>query len=153
MRAKTIVPVLIVLLVLAVAGGGAFYYFKLRPAPEPAAPAPVAETPSTAGQPQVGFNAALRNLVTLQGDQDPAVRNAEVGGPVHFLDLIETKDQSWLKVDLRNEREFSVGADARVKVDKFVYDPEAGAGEMTMSVVKGVFRYASGSGKPETVSF
>jgi len=145
---KSILPLLAVAL-----AGVALGICGCKPKPVAQAPAETSAPAAPNAQPQVGVNAALQNSVTLQGEKEAAARTAQVGGPVHFMDMIETKAASWLKVDLKNKREFSVGADAKVRVDPFVYDPEVTAGEMTLSVTKGVFRYASGGAAPETVSF
>ncbi len=68
-----------------------------------------------------------------QGDKvykDEVVRTGALGkGQLLFLD----------------ETTLTVGPNSRVTLDRFVYDPGRGAGTVTMTAVRGVFRFVSGS--------
>jgi hypothetical protein len=45
---------------------------------------------------------------------------------------------------LMDETIFTIGPDAALIIDEFVYDPETSAGKVTASVLKGAFRFVSG---------
>jgi hypothetical protein len=109
------------------------------------ASAPAAGGASTApsGLEAVGVNAAVRNAVTTHGQGESAWRPSVVQGAVHFMDEINTGQNSGLDVGLRDQSVLTLGADARLTVDKFVYDPTPGAAGVGFKVVKGVFRFAS----------
>ncbi|MBL8671163.1 MAG: FecR domain-containing protein, partial [Alphaproteobacteria bacterium] len=67
-----------------------------------------------------------------------------VGDPIYQNDVIETGGGGAVTLRFNDTTKFSVGQNARMTLDKFVYDPGSGAGEMSVSVVKGVFRFVSG---------
>src|SRR3546814_20762091 len=45
---------------------------------------------------------------------------------------------------LLDKTSFTVGSNARVKIDRFVYDPARNASSVSASVAKGAFRFMSG---------
>jgi len=45
---------------------------------------------------------------------------------------------------LLDQTTFTIGPDSFVRIDEFVYDPNTGAGKLTASIGKGVFRFVSG---------
>lgn len=93
---------------------------------------------------QIGVNAAVKNSVTIRSENDAAARNAAVGGDVRLKDTIRSGEKSALQVLLLDETVFTVGAKAQLTVDRFIYDPDAGSGEMAASVARGAFRMMSG---------
>lgn len=97
-----------------------------------------------AGAQQVGINAALRNTVKMKTARDAAPRPAVLKERVSLGDDILTGPGSIDQVLLLDRTTFTVGANARVKIDKFVYDPARGASAVGASVVKGAFRFMSG---------
>ncbi len=102
----------------------------------------------------VGINGEVANTVRTHAQTEAAWRAAQVGGQVNYLDAYETGDESHLRIDLVNKSVFTMGADAGVTIDKFVYDPNQSATGVTFAVSKGLFRFVSGSrgATPETVS-
>ena len=93
---------------------------------------------------QVGVNAAVRNHVEMKTDTDAALRPAVVREPVHLGDLVVSGDQSSLQMLLIDHSVFTIGANARVTIDRFVYDPDKGTTDIAASVAKGAFRFMSG---------
>jgi hypothetical protein len=70
-------------------------------------------------------------------------------------DEIATGADARLQILLLDETTFTVGPESNVTIDRFVYDPESGTGEVAAEVTKGIMRYVSGSvGKnnPENVT-
>lgn len=102
---------------------------------------------ATAAIPQsrVGVNAAIRNEVKMKTAKDAAPRPAVKREPVHLGDLIESGRNSGLQVLLLDRSVFTVGANARMVVDRFVYDPARGTGSVAASVARGAFRFMSGT--------
>lgn len=96
------------------------------------------------GATQVGVNAAVRNQVEMKTDTDAALRPAAVKDPVHLGDLVVSGDKSSLQVLLLDRSVFTVGANARLTIDRFVYDPDRGTTDIAASVAKGAFRFMSG---------
>lgn len=101
----------------------------------------------------VGVNTAVENDVTTASAGQDAWTPAVVGGDVFFGDRIATAAASRLEVRLLDRSNLSVGANARLTIDRFVYDPSRNAAGALVSVLAGAFRYASDESKPEQVSF
>lgn len=93
---------------------------------------------------QVGVNAAVRNHVEMKTDADAALRPAVVREPVHLGDLVVSGDKSSLQVLLLDHSVFTVGANASLTIDRFVYDPDKGTTDIAASIAKGAFRFMSG---------
>ena len=69
---------------------------------------------------------------------------AAVGSPVHTNDTISTGAKGRLQVTFRDNTNLTLGENASVVVDRFVFDPDAGVGEATLNATKGAFRLATG---------
>ncbi len=109
--------------------------------------APVAHGQGTAAR--AGVAAAVRGDVVLiaaapRQDIRAVGENVQSGDPVFLGDTIETGPDSGLQIMLMDETIFTIGPDAALIIDEFVYDPETSAGKVTASVLKGAFRFVSG---------
>jgi len=93
---------------------------------------------------KIGVNAAIRNSVQEKVAGEAALRPAVLRGPVHLGDAIVSGEQSALQMLLLDQSVFTVGANARVTVDRFVYDPDRRASDVAASVATGAFRFISG---------
>ncbi|MEO7504193.1 MAG: FecR domain-containing protein [Sphingomicrobium sp.] len=91
----------------------------------------------------VGINAAIRNTVTMKTRSDTAPRPAVLKERVSLGDQIRTANASVLQVVLLDRTNFTVGANARVTIDRFVYDPSRSASAVGASVARGAFRFIS----------
>ncbi len=96
-----------------------------------------------AAQEQVGVNAAIRNQVQQKSGAAP-LRPAVVRAPVKLGDSYVTGPASQVQVLLRDRSTFTVGANARMTVDRFVAPAPNNPGGVGASVAKGAFRFASG---------
>ena len=95
----------------------------------------------------VGSVARLKNDASLM--RVASVHALQPGVSVELNDQLRTGAQSRLEVDLRDETKITLGAEATITVDRFVYDPDRSKGGMTVNVLKGAFRFVSGGiGKP-----
>jgi len=94
--------------------------------------------------PAVGVNSAIRNSVSMQTFRDPALRPAVLREPVFLGTQVATAAASQLQLLLVDRSVFTVGANARLTIDRFVYDPNRATGEVAASVARGAFRFMSG---------
>ena len=92
----------------------------------------------------VGVNAAIRNSVQIKPAGGAAFAAAQLKQRVSLGDDIQTASASVLQILLLDKTTFTVGSNARVRIDRFVYDPVKGASAVGASVAKGAFRFMSG---------
>ena len=93
---------------------------------------------------QAGVTAAVRGEVNLDPVGGEVAHLARSGEDVFLGDGISSGDASGLQLMLLDETIFTVGANTELTIDEFVYDPATGAGRMTASLTKGVFRFVAG---------
>ena len=93
---------------------------------------------------RIGINAAVRNTVQTRSANETQLRPAAVRGSVQIGDLIVSGNNSALQVLLLDQSVFTVGANARMVIDRFVYDPDRNASDVSASVARGAFRFMSG---------
>ena len=105
--------------------------------------AALASAPPAVGQ-TVGINAAIRNKVMVNSATNRTLRPAVLKARVGLGDGIQTAPASVLQLLLLDHSNFTVGANARVTIDRFVYDPSRKASAVGASVAKGAFRFMSG---------
>ena len=78
-------------------------------------------------------------------DGDNIGRIAGIGDPIYLNDVIRTGPGTKLQILLKDQTVFSIGPDAELIFDEFIYDP---SGEiepaLTATVKKGVFKFISG---------
>lgn len=106
--------------------------------------ASVATSPVLAQANAVGVNAAIRNKVQIRAAATRKMRPAVVRERVFLNDEVNTGAASQLQILLLDRTTFTVGANARVAVDRFVYDPAANSRSTGVSVARGAFRFMSG---------
>ena len=92
----------------------------------------------------VGVSAAVVNDVRMTTQTQPALHKVVVKERVSLGNDIQTGRASVLQVMLLDRTTFTVGGNARIKVDRFVYDPNRKASAVGLSVAKGAFRFMSG---------
>lgn len=106
------------------------------------APLLLAALPATAQT--VGVNAVVINDVRMSTDANRTLHKAVVKERVSLNNDIHTGRSSRLQVLLLDRTTFTVGANARIKVDRFVYDPARRASSVGLNVSRGAFRFMSG---------
>jgi hypothetical protein len=82
---------------------------------------------------------------------------AAVGSLVHTNDRLTTGHKGRLQITFRDKSELTLGENATVTVDRYVFDPDAGNGEILLTTGVAAFRLATGkigelSNKKITVS-
>jgi hypothetical protein len=79
---------------------------------------------------------------------DPAATiaavTAQLASPVRPQDLIETGPDGAIRVRFVDATFFSLGANASVRIDKYVFDPARDASSMSLDFTRGAFRFVSG---------
>ncbi len=93
--------------------------------------------------PKIGTSSAVRGkvFVTTSG----ASRKAQVRDAINLQDKVLTKEDSALQILLLDRTTFTVGQNASLTIDKFVYDPTTSQGQVSAKVAKGAFRFMSGN--------
>ena len=103
----------------------------------------LAANPAGSARESVGVTTNVRNIATISVPPGAAQRLA-VRATVHVGDFISTGARSAVGVKLADQTLFSIGANARVGIDAFVYDPSRSASRVSLSFLKGAFRFVSG---------
>lgn len=97
----------------------------------------------TIGQ-EVGITAVVRNNVQVTTPTNPTLHKAKVRERIAIGNDVVTGAVSMTQLLLLDKTSFTVGANARVRIDRFVYDPARNASSVSASVAKGAFRFMSG---------
>lgn len=95
-------------------------------------------------QAKVGTSAGVQGNVFVRGGGSGDQRRAAVREEILLQDQVITKQESALQILLLDASIFTVGENCEMVIDRFVYDPSTGAGQMSANVVKGAFRFMSG---------
>ena len=103
---------------------------------------------SAAGVFAPGFDVAAAQTVGMvtkvQNQAQVGGQAAAVGSPVHLNDTLQTGANARLQVTFRDNTNLTLGENATVVVDRFVFDPDAGVGEATLNATKGALRMVTG---------
>jgi hypothetical protein len=70
--------------------------------------------------------------------------------PIDGTVVAGTGPDSYMVLTLPDDTTFTLGANSRVELDKFVYDPNPSLSKVTARVIVGVFRYVTGIVSPRT---
>jgi hypothetical protein len=92
----------------------------------------------------VGVNSAVVSDVRMTTEANRTLHKAVVRERVSLGNDIITGKASRLQVVLLDRTTFTVGANARIRVDRFVYDPNRRSSAVGLSVGRGAFRFMSG---------
>ncbi|MFM9863658.1 MAG: FecR domain-containing protein [Alphaproteobacteria bacterium] len=69
----------------------------------------------------------------------------ELEDDVYMNEVVETGEESALVVKFSDGSKLTLGENAKIVIDKYVYDPVAASGEQAITLTKGAFRFLSGS--------
>ena len=72
-------------------------------------------------------------------------RTLSGGGSVYSQETVRTGETGQADLQFRDNSSLSVGSKSSVKLDKFVYDPNKGAGTVAIQATRGSFRFVTGS--------
>ena len=71
-------------------------------------------------------------------------RTIFVGGDILFEERIVTSKNGRVQIVFKDESTLTIGPDAEVTIDRFVYDPAASSGDVAISLGKGLLRFVGG---------
>jgi hypothetical protein len=93
--------------------------------------------------PKIGVASAVNNHVeSIDGDSIRALKN---GGDIFTNEKIRTGNASTAQLLFVDETVLSVGAKSEVVLDRFIYDPNRGTGNVVIKTGAGAFRFVTGS--------
>ncbi|MEM6946183.1 MAG: FecR family protein, partial [Pseudomonadota bacterium] len=101
-------------------------------------------------QPQAGVAAAVVSPVELSRASAGSPLAVESGTDIFLEDRIVTGDGSRMQVLLLDETTLTIGPNSDLVIDRFVYDPDSGTGEIAAEMATGFLRYLSGKVAEET---
>ena len=87
---------------------------------------------------------AERVVNEVNGFLGEITRELRVADEVFTEEVVETSDDGATRIIFLDGTELTMGPNSRVTLDRFVYDPTTGVGEMTVSFVSGIFEFATG---------
>ena len=73
-----------------------------------------------------------------------ATTPAVVGAPVHLNDELRTGTDGLLQVTFSDDTVLTLGENASVVIDRYVFDPDQGIGEVLLQTTQGALRFATG---------
>ena len=120
-----------------------------QPPAQPSAPnfnahAPAAPPPPAVPLTRIGGTGAIQGAafsVTPDGREVPL----ESGKPVYLNEHIRTGPGGHARFLLLDQTVFTVGPGSDIMLDEFVYDPDMSLRKVSVRLMKGVFRWVSGS--------
>jgi ferric-dicitrate binding protein FerR (iron transport regulator) len=95
---------------------------------------------------QIGVAAAVTNDV--QGFEGGAPRQLTAGSGVFANERVRTGAASAAQLLFVDKTTVSIGPQAEITLDKFIYDPNKGTGQVVLDTVRGSFRFITGSQNP-----
>lgn len=100
---------------------------------------------SQAQSPEVAGSAitAIPSIQAIIGSGAP--RSIAVGNEIFRNEEIVTGPQGHLHVLFRDESNMTLGPNARIVIDEYVYDPVTGTGNIAMEQTRGVMRFIGGA--------
>ncbi|MGC2461272.1 MAG: FecR family protein [Steroidobacteraceae bacterium] len=83
-------------------------------------------------------------VTKVENQAQIGTETAVVGTLVHKNDELRTGAKSRLEVTFRDQTKFTLGENAKVVVDRYVFNPEASTGELALKTGVAAFRLATG---------
>ena len=102
---------------------------------------------------EIGSVARVQNTAWALNTGDN--RSLEAGAPIYDGDVLSTGSEARLEVTFVDGTSLTLGQNAVIEVDEFVYDPDAESGSTAWDVVAGAFLMVTGEiakNSPENVS-
>jgi hypothetical protein len=108
----------------------------------------IASFPSGRAFAQDGIGVASATQNEVAGSLAGTSRAIAPGSRVFQDERISTGVQSMAQFLFLDETSLSIGPQSEVALDRFVYDPASGAGDVVLSATRGAFRFITGSQSP-----
>jgi hypothetical protein len=87
---------------------------------------------------------AVGSVTQVQNQAQVGGRTAAVGTAVYMNDQLRTGANARLSITFSDGSNLTLGENARVVVDQFVYNPSKSKGAVVLSAAQGAFRFAGG---------
>jgi trimeric autotransporter adhesin len=100
-------------------------------------------SPVAFAQQRVGVDSAV-NPAAMGIPPGGLPRRLVLGQDVVFNERITTEAQGQTQILFVDESTMSVGPNANMVIDRFVYDPNSGTGKLAASLTRGIFRFVGG---------
>ena len=97
---------------------------------------------------KIGVAGQVRNQVSAITGAD--TRTLNLGNDVFAGDRVRTGQASNAQLMFLDQTNLTIGAQSDVVLDRFVFDPARGAGNVAISTTQGALRFISGSQNPNT---
>jgi hypothetical protein len=116
----------------------------------PAARSPgIGGTGEPAGRsPGIGGTGIIGTISDVENDAQiisaSGATTAAVGLTVHMKDQLRTGTNGRLQVTFQDHTVLTLGEDASILIDRYVFDPDRGMGEALLQATQGAFRFAAG---------
>jgi FecR protein len=101
-----------------------------------------ASLPALAQQ-RIGIDSAV-NPKAMGYPPAAAPRRLVLGQDVVFNERVKTEEGGQTQILFVDESTLSVGPNANMVIDQFVYDPNTGTGKLAASLTRGIFRFVGG---------
>ena len=95
---------------------------------------------------KIGVASAVKNRV----EGSSGNRALTPGSSVFAREVVRTGAESTAQLLFLDETSLSIGPQSELTLDRFVFDPNRGAGNLAISATRGVFRFVSGSQQPSS---
>jgi hypothetical protein len=116
---------------------------------------PAARSPGIGGtgepaarSPGIGGTGIIGTISDVESDAQiisaSGATAATVGLAVHMKDQLRTGTNGRLQVTFRDKTVLTLGEEASVVIDRYVFDPDRGIGEALLQATQGAFRFAAG---------
>ncbi|MGB1087886.1 MAG: FecR family protein, partial [Alphaproteobacteria bacterium] len=96
-----------------------------------------------AGQQIIGEVKTIEGRVVITR-ADGTVIEAEIGTQIYAQDVVETTLSGGIGILFVDDTSFALGGNARMVMDKFVFDPATASNSGVLTVVQGAFSFVSG---------
>jgi hypothetical protein len=103
---------------------------------------PAARSPGIGGTGIIGTISDVENdaqIISASG-----ATTAIVGLAVHMKDQLRTGTNGRLQVTFRDNTVLTLGEEASIVIDRYVFDPDRGIGQALLQATQGAFRFAAG---------
>ena len=93
---------------------------------------------------QAGVAAGVKGRATIEGNDRPEPKVIRSGESILTNDTLVTGVGSRMQALLVDETALTLGPNSSLTIDRFVYDPNKGSGEMVANMLRGSLRFVSG---------
>jgi hypothetical protein len=80
----------------------------------------------------------------VRGQVGEITREIVVEDDVYAQEVIETGPSSAMRIGFRDGTKLSIGPSSRLVIDRYLYDPDVGRGEVALGFLAGIFEFVSG---------